>query len=63
MEVLCRYLNMRLKGEQVTINVVRSRAIKTQTMENTFGKELEDFVRAFIPTAIGSKRKRWQMPL
>ncbi len=49
MEVLCRYLNMRLKGEQVTINVVRSRAIKTQTMENTFGKELEDFVRAFIP--------------
>jgi NAD(P)-dependent dehydrogenase (short-subunit alcohol dehydrogenase family) len=49
MEVLCRYLNYRLRGEGVVINAVRSRAIKTKSLENTFGKDLETFVRHFLP--------------
>lgn len=49
LEVLVRYLNYRLRGEGVTVNVVRSRAIKTKSLENTFGADLEGFVRHFLP--------------
>lgn len=49
LEVLCRYLNYRLREEDVLINAVRSRAIKTQTFEDTFGKDLAPFVEKFLP--------------
>lgn len=49
MEILCRYLNYRLRGEEVVINAVRSRAIKTDTFEATFGAELAPFVKKFLP--------------
>lgn len=49
LEVLCRYLNYRLRGEEVVINAVRSRAIKTKTFEETFGAELTPFVQKFLP--------------
>ena len=49
MEVFVKYMNYRLRGHDVCINAVRSRAIKTQSLENTFGKDLEDFAKKFVP--------------
>ena len=51
MEVLCRYLSYRLKTENTIINVVRSRGIRTKSLEDTFGygKDLEPFVEKFVP--------------
>lgn len=45
LETLCRYLNYRLRKEKVCINVVRSRAIKTESFTNTFGTKLEELVQ------------------
>ncbi len=49
MEVFVKYLNYRLHKHGVCINAVRSRAIKTQSLENTFGKDLADFAKKFVP--------------
>ena len=49
MEVFVKYLNYRLHKYGVCINAVRSRAIKTQSLENTFGKDLADFAKKFVP--------------
>lgn len=49
MEVFVKYLNYRLRKFDVCINAVRSRAIKTQSLENTFGKDLADFAKKFVP--------------
>lgn len=49
MEVFVKYINYRLRGHDVCINAVRSRAIKTQSLENTFGKDLADFAKKFVP--------------
>jgi NAD(P)-dependent dehydrogenase (short-subunit alcohol dehydrogenase family) len=44
MEVMCRYLNYRLFTEDVRINVVRARAVRTESLRATFGVELERFM-------------------
>lgn len=49
MEVFVKYLNYRLREFDVCINAVRSRAIKTKSLEATFGKELENFAKQFVP--------------
>ncbi len=49
LETLCRYLGQHLRKENVVINAVRSRAIKTKTFEDTFGEELVPFVKQFLP--------------
>jgi NAD(P)-dependent dehydrogenase (short-subunit alcohol dehydrogenase family) len=49
MEVFVKYINYRLRDQDVCINAVRSRAIKTQSLENTFGKDLADFAKKFVP--------------
>ena len=49
MEVFVKYINYRLRKYDVCINAVRSRAIKTQSLENTFGKDLENFAKQFVP--------------
>lgn len=49
METLCRYMTYRLRNENICINVVRSRAIRTQSLEDTFGKELIQFTQKLIP--------------
>ena len=49
LEVFVKYLNYHLRAHEVCINVVRSRAIKTKSLEDTFGKELSDFAKKFIP--------------
>ena len=49
METLCRYLTYRLRDEDCRINVVRSRAVRTASFEQTFGPELADFATRFVP--------------
>jgi NAD(P)-dependent dehydrogenase (short-subunit alcohol dehydrogenase family) len=50
-ETLVRYLAYRLREENVCINVVRSRAIKTDAFADTFGGEFYHFLRRFVPDA------------
>ena len=47
METLCRYLNYRLFDEDVRVNVVRSRFIRTESLRATFGEEFETFAERF----------------
>jgi len=44
MEALCRYLNYRLFGQDVRVNVVRARAVPTASLRATFGPEFEAFL-------------------
>jgi enoyl-[acyl-carrier-protein] reductase (NADH) len=47
-ESLARYLAYRLRGDGVCVNVVRSRAIKTDAFADTFGAEFYGFLRQFV---------------
>jgi len=47
METLCRYLSYRLFDEDVRINVVRSRSVRTASFDAHFGAEFSDFARRF----------------
>jgi NAD(P)-dependent dehydrogenase (short-subunit alcohol dehydrogenase family) len=49
-EALARYLAYRLRGES-SVNVIRSRAIKTDAFTDTFGSEFYGFLRRFVPDA------------
>lgn len=49
LETLCKYLNYRFRKYGVVINAVRSRAIRTQSLTDTFGAELEDFMKNWVP--------------
>lgn len=44
METMCRYLNYRLFEEDIRINVVRSRLVRTESLWATFGHEFNDFM-------------------
>jgi enoyl-[acyl-carrier-protein] reductase (NADH) len=44
MEVLCRYMNYRLFGEDIRVNVLRARAVRTESLRATFGPEFEAFL-------------------
>jgi NAD(P)-dependent dehydrogenase (short-subunit alcohol dehydrogenase family) len=48
-ETLMRYLAYRLRDEGVRINVLRSRAIRTESFDATFGNEFYQFLRQFVP--------------
>jgi 3-oxoacyl-[acyl-carrier protein] reductase len=48
-ETLARYLAYRLRCEDFRINVIRSRAIKTDSFTNAFGDEFYDFLRRLVP--------------
>jgi NAD(P)-dependent dehydrogenase (short-subunit alcohol dehydrogenase family) len=43
METLCRYMNYRLFEEDVRINIVRSRLVRTESLRATMGPEMEPF--------------------
>jgi enoyl-[acyl-carrier protein] reductase III len=45
---LVRYLAYRLRHEDVHINVLRSRAIKTESFTNTFGAEFYGFLQDLV---------------
>lgn len=47
METLCRYMNRRLFDEDVRINVVRSRLVRTESLRLTFGRDFEEFAERF----------------
>jgi NAD(P)-dependent dehydrogenase (short-subunit alcohol dehydrogenase family) len=47
METLCRYMNYRLFDEDVRINVVRSRLVRTESLRLTFGSDFEEFAERF----------------
>jgi NAD(P)-dependent dehydrogenase (short-subunit alcohol dehydrogenase family) len=47
METLCRYLSYRLFDEDVRVNVVRSRSVRTASFDAHFGAEFSDFARRF----------------
>lgn len=47
METLCRYLSYRLFDDDVRINVVRSRLVKTESLRATFGRDFEQFAERF----------------
>ena len=44
LETLCRYMNYRLFKEDVRINVVRARAVQTESLRATFGPQFEGFL-------------------
>lgn len=47
METLCRYMSYRLFDDDVRINVVRSRLVRTESLRNTFGQDFEQFAEKF----------------
>ena len=54
-ETLTRYLAYRLHDEGVRINVLRSRAIRTESFDETFGNEFYSFLENLVPP-------KWFMP-
>lgn len=44
METLCRYMSYRLFEEDVRVNVVRSRMVRTESLWATFGREFDEFM-------------------
>ena len=51
METLCRYLNYRLFDEDVRINVIRTRSVRTESFRSAFGSDFETFARRFTRDA------------
>lgn len=49
LETLCRYLHYRLRGEGMSVNVVRTRFVATESLDATFGEEFVPFVRRYEP--------------
>jgi NAD(P)-dependent dehydrogenase (short-subunit alcohol dehydrogenase family) len=47
LETMCRYLSYRLYDEDLRINVIRSRSVKTESLRETFGSEFEAFAKRF----------------
>jgi enoyl-[acyl-carrier-protein] reductase (NADH) len=47
METMCRYMSYRLFDEDVRINVVRSRLVRTESLRATFGRDFEAFAEGF----------------
>lgn len=47
-ESLVRYLAYRLREEGTRVNVLRSRAVKTESFAETFGGEFHGFLRRFV---------------
>jgi len=43
LEVVCRYLSYRLFSEDVRFNIVRARAVPTDSLRATFGESFEEF--------------------
>jgi NAD(P)-dependent dehydrogenase (short-subunit alcohol dehydrogenase family) len=50
-ETMVKYASYRLRDEGVCINALRSRAIKTESFDGTFGEDFYGFLRTFVPEA------------
>jgi NAD(P)-dependent dehydrogenase (short-subunit alcohol dehydrogenase family) len=44
LETMCKYMNFRLWKHGTRVNVVRSRLVRTESFDNTFGPEFHDFL-------------------
>ena len=49
LETIARYLSYRLRSEGVRVNVIRSRAVKTDAFGETFGSEFDAFAARYAP--------------
>ena len=47
METMCRYLSKHLAGEDVRLNILRTRNVLTDAIGEIFGNEYEEFVGKF----------------
>jgi len=47
METLCKYMSYRLYDEDVRINMIRSRSVRTESFKSTFGAQFSDFAKKF----------------
>lgn len=47
METLCRYMNYRLFDEDVRLNILRSRSVRTASFDSTFGSDFAHFAKRF----------------
>ena len=47
METLCKYLSYRLYDEDIRINALRSRSVRTDSFNSTFGEGFEAFAKRF----------------
>ena len=45
LEAMCRYMNFRLFDEGVRVNVIRSRLVRTESFDATFGREFHNLLR------------------
>ncbi len=46
LETMCRYMNFRLFDHGTRVNVIRSRLVRTESFDSTFGSEFHDFLEA-----------------
>ena len=46
LETMCRYMNFRLFDEGTTVNVIRSRLVRTDSFDATFGGEFHEYLEA-----------------
>jgi len=46
LETMCRYMNFRLLNEGSRVNIVRSRLVRTESFDATFGKEFHEYLEA-----------------
>jgi NAD(P)-dependent dehydrogenase (short-subunit alcohol dehydrogenase family) len=46
LETMCRYMNFRLFDDEVRVNVIRSRLVRTASFDATFGEEFHGFLNA-----------------
>lgn len=51
LETMVRYLDWHLRAEDVRVNAVRSRAVRTASFEATFGADLVPFARRYVTDA------------
>ena len=49
LETFCRYLAYRLRDDDVRVNVVRARFVRTESLEATLGAEFEPFIDRYDP--------------
>jgi NAD(P)-dependent dehydrogenase (short-subunit alcohol dehydrogenase family) len=47
METLCRYLSYRLYDEDLRLNVIRTRSVRTESFRTAFGSDFEAFAQRF----------------
>lgn len=48
LETLMKYWQFRLRDQPVNLNVLRSRAVRTESFDSTFGGEFYGFLRRFV---------------